>query len=921
MPALSLLPNALKASSKRLGCLAACLVALLLAPSVAVLAAEGVKPAAGAPAAIPGSIPGVPGTVGSGAPPPAASPPVPEPKPIPVPNLSAAAEAADASLRALEDGLAVPAAMSAITTDLPAFSRDFDAAVRSSRTARAGRAERGRINDIEGDWQSLQDRLGAWDRTLTRRAEELEARLAKLADMRKTWHVTDQLAQDGAVPKPVGERTAAVLGRIDRVRGQIEDAREGVLSLQEQLSRFQARAADQRELLKQAMAQAVGSLLTRDAAPLWGSQPPATSPSTSPPASVPAGTPASQAIANNISATASATAEYAGANRMRIALLPMILVLLLTGLWVARWQIRRRLEDEPDLKAASWLFERPLAVALLVTAMSTPWVLMYAPGEVNLLVLAVALLPTILILQRVVDPRLAPFLHALLVLYVLSRLLEVLDAVPSIERPLFQLQMLATIGGLIWLLRSRYVARREAGEAAPRSVSWTVRGILAATAGFTVAVAADLMGYTQLGRFLANATLGAIYTAVILYAGALVMYGLITLALNLWPLQNLGMVRNFKDKLERRARRVTRWLAIGLWLLATLDLLALQEPVTDGLRRMMVAPIKVGEISLSFGGILIFIGTIWAAVLVSRLSRFVLDEELFTRLSLPRGIPYALTTILHYVLLVGGVMLAIASTGINLDRFTIIAGAISVGAGFGLQGIVNNFVSGLILLFERPVKVGDSVAMANHDGLIQSIGIRACVMRTGEGAEIIVPNSMLISREVTNWTLTDRQRRIEIPLGIAYGNDPEHIMQLLTGIAADHPDILAFPPPDAQFSGFGVSALEFKLGAWTARFEHAGSIRSELCVAIYKALKRENIEIPYPQASLHLRSIDRGVLDGIREQPGRRAPERSKPEQRKSEHRKADHGAPGPVVPEHGVAVREPQAPVHANVKRTDWHE
>ena len=231
----------------------------------------------------------------------------------------------------------------------------------------------------------------------------------------------------------------------------------------------------------------------------------------------------------------------------------------------------------------------------------------------------------------------------------------------------------------------------------------------------------------------------------------------------------------------------------------------------------------VGEIGLSLGAVLTFIVTIWGAVLMSRLPRFVLDQEVFTRLSMPRGIPYALTTILHYVLLVGGVLIAIVSTGINLDRFTIIAGAVGVGVGFGLQGIVNNFVSGLILLFERPIKVGDSVEMANRGGQIQRIGIRSCVMRTGDGAEIIVPNSMLISGEVTNWTLSDRQRRIEIPLGVAYGNDPEHVMKLLTQVAADHDDILAHPPPDTQFAGFGPNALEFKLGAWTGRPERGGS--------------------------------------------------------------------------------------------------
>jgi small-conductance mechanosensitive channel len=830
--------------------------ALLFALSSAVLAADNAKPAAASPGAAQQSA--TPG----GAPTPASAPPAADPKPIPLANISASAEAADASLRAVEDALATPAAVDAIAADIVPFAREFDSVARASRAALAGREQRGRINDAEADLQGLQGRLAGWEKVLTRRSEELQGHLTRLADMRRTWQATDELAKASDLPKAVTERTATVLRSIDRVRKRVENSRDNLFTLQDRVSRFQARAGEQRESLKQAMALAVGGLLVRDSSPLWGQ---AGSRYDDKPAA-----PLSDAIAANLAGSYANAAEYVRANQARLALLPIIVLVFLIGLWAARRSLRLRIDDEPGLKAASWLFERPLAATLLATVLCSPWVLMYAPREINLLLLAVALPPTILILRRAIDPRLAPFLYALLVLYVLSRLLEVLDAVPAIERVLFQVQMLATIGVLAWLLRRHYLVRRESGAPVNRSVNWTIRGIRTATAGFAAALVADLSGYTQLGRFVADATLGAIYTAVILYAGVQVVYGLIRLTLNLWPLQTLAMVRNHTSAIERRARLATRWTAIAVWLLATLDLAALLEPVKDHLTAAATAQFQIGEIGISFGGVLFFIVTIWGAVLVSRLARFVLDEEVFSRLSLPRGIPYALTTILHYVLLVGGVLIAIVSTGINLDRFTIIAGAVGVGAGFGLQGIVNNFVSGLILLFERPVKVGDSVEMASRGGQIQHIGIRACVMRTGDGAEIIVPNSMLIAGEVTNWTLSDRQRRIEIPIGVGYGNDPEHVMTLLTQVAKEHDDILTYPAPETQFAGFGSHALEFKLGAWTARPERGGTIRSELCVRIYRVLTQEGIEIPYPQSSLHVRSIDQSVVDSFRERPQRR---------------------------------------------------
>ena len=261
-----------------------------------------------------------------------------------------------------------------------------------------------------------------------------------------------------------------------------------------------------------------------------------------------------------------------------MTLLPVIALLFLVGLWVARAQLRLRVEEDPELKAAGWLFEQPIAATTLATVLCSPWVLQFAPREINLLLLALALPATILILRRVIDPRLAPFLYSLLALYVLSRVLELLDTVPVLERVLFQLQMLATVALLAWLLRRHHRLRHSTSDSGIRSVNWTLRGIRAATAGFGLALVADLIGFTNLARFVAEATLGATYTAVILYAGVQVVYGLIRLGLNLWPLQNLSMVRNLKSTIERRARLATRWVAIIVWILTALDLAALLEP-------------------------------------------------------------------------------------------------------------------------------------------------------------------------------------------------------------------------------------------------------------------------------------------------------------------------------------------------------
>src|SRR5262249_28664708 len=175
-------------------------------------------------------------------------------------------------------------------------------------------------------------------------------------------------------------------------------------------------------------------------------------------------------------------------------------------------------------------------------------------------------------------------------------------------------------------------------------------------------------------------------------------------------------------------------------------------------------------------------------------------------------------------------------------------GAFGVGIGFGLQSVVNNFVSGLILLFERPVHVGDVVEIGDRlSGEVKRIGIRASTVRTGQGAEIIVPNAQLITERVTNWTLSDRTRRIDLRVGVDYGSAPDRVMEALEAIARAHPGVLKSPAPAAYFVEFGDSAITFELRAWTSQFERWSRIQTELATAVYAGLKEAGMSIPFPQ--------------------------------------------------------------------------
>lgn len=257
----------------------------------------------------------------------------------------------------------------------------------------------------------------------------------------------------------------------------------------------------------------------------------------------------------------------------------------------------------------------------------------------------------------------------------------------------------------------------------------------------------------------------------------------------------------------------------------------------------MTAELAVGSLRMSPGDVLAFVITVWAAFLMSRFVRFLLDEDVYPRIHLRRGLPYAISTMLHYVILLIGFFVGLAALGVDMTKVTILAGAFSVGVGFGLQNIFNNFVSGLILLFERPINIGDMVQIDDASGLVEHIGIRASIIRTLNGSEIIVPNGKLISERLINWTLSNRQHSIELQISVAPDADPSRVIGLLEHTAVAHPLVTDNPPPRAFVVRLGADSLGLELHAWTDHIERWMEIRSELAIAIRAALAAENIPI------------------------------------------------------------------------------
>ncbi|MBX7222805.1 MAG: mechanosensitive ion channel [Blastocatellia bacterium] len=256
--------------------------------------------------------------------------------------------------------------------------------------------------------------------------------------------------------------------------------------------------------------------------------------------------------------------------------------------------------------------------------------------------------------------------------------------------------------------------------------------------------------------------------------------------------------------------------------------------------------------------------------LAGRIRKWLIEGvPVINRLEL--GARVAIGTIARYVVLLIGVLVALQTVGIDLTTFNVLAGAVGIGIGFGLQNVANNFISGLIILFERPIKVGDRIEVGPIDGDVVEIGARSTTVLTNDNIAIIIPNSKFISENITNWKYNDAKVRFRIPVGVSYASDVQFVKRLLIEVAAQNPDTLHDPPPLVWFRGFGPSSLDFELLVWNSTLVHRRwQFVSDLNFSIFETFQRHGIEIPFPQREVHIRT---GLVAPEPEKPGFETPQ------------------------------------------------
>jgi small-conductance mechanosensitive channel len=443
------------------------------------------------------------------------------------------------------------------------------------------------------------------------------------------------------------------------------------------------------------------------------------------------------------------------------------------------------------------------------------------------------------------------FVYGLIIVLVVTRLLQMV----MLPLPLFRMfTVLTALVGLVFCWRW---ARESVLQKDARFYRWLLR---VGACLFAFIIIAEIWGKQGLAEFLFLSLIRSTGTVL----GFMLFMYMIRGSLE-WVLRRSSLQRTswFSRDTDAIIRRVTLFMDIalcGLLLLpGNLLIWGVFDSLPAAIKGVFALGFNLGSQRISIGLVIISAGVLYGSFLASWMVQKLLMDEVLARRRVEIGVRVSIARLVHYVFIFIGFILALLALGFEFTKLTIMLSALGIGIGFGLQSIVNNLVSGLILLFERPVRVGDFIELGEKWAEIKKIGLRATTVQTFDQADVIIPNADLVTNQVINWTLSNRRVRLIIPVGVAYGSDISLVMETLLASAEKNSKIAEAPAPQVLFLKFGESALEFELRIWVLDAEERLAVKSELHQEIDRRFREAKVEIAFPQRDLHLRSVDDSV--------------------------------------------------------------
>jgi small-conductance mechanosensitive channel len=534
-----------------------------------------------------------------------------------------------------------------------------------------------------------------------------------------------------------------------------------------------------------------------------------------------------------------------------LTVLALLIFLRLKG--KAYFQLQRT-----EVDYSSVILDHIVAVALVIT-----WFVFYlfydVPREVNQFFALVCLLPMSWLLKKI-RPQWTWGTVAIFILVTFTYLfLPVTN-----YRPMWQRIILLLLSSGVFVLFAWLRQRTQMIQNANKRWMGLLPFLLWAFSLLNVAaVIANIVGSVQLAYLLVMSTIGAFIGFIAIGLMIDLLQSMIFLLLLGPLLKGSYIIQHDSTIVLKKLNRLFRWLEIIIWTYAVLDLFAIRDQLFSKVMAVVTYPLVIGEMKISLGNVLAFYAILQISIWLSQFIRYFLDREVFARVETEKGMHGTVSLILKYTITIVGFFLALSAAGLQLDKLSIVMGALGVGIGFGLQNIVNNLISGMILAAERPIHIGDMIEIPGVSGRVKDIGLRATVIGTWDGADVVVPNGDLLSSKLTNWMLTNMQRRVTTEIRVPFDSNINEVSSILLETASSLPEVLKDPEPYLNFTGMGTSAMEIKLYCWISRADEFISKGRNIRIAVYAALQEAGYKIPPPRQEISLNSkVDQNETGG-----------------------------------------------------------
>jgi small-conductance mechanosensitive channel len=762
---------------------------------------------------------------------------------IPITEISKRAQKAHIALNNIRSNLEPTSDILTIKEQLPRFLYSLKRSQSGWFYKSLNSLNTRKLQDLKQEWDINLKKLDDWENILSGRSRKLGEDNRQLEEMSKLWQLTSESTIAGDAPEVIRNRVRSTLDNINDIRTTYLEIIKKLLTFQDQISEQQLEITKLIGLISEAETQSRKYLFARDSLPLWK------------------GIKAEDANLNFGSQLSESCVSfilinwgYIQANSGHCSLhLIIFIVLLVLMIYFYQRNRRNRLFDEKDedLKVSAFFISCPFSTALLISMFFTGWIYANAPVAFGELMILLVLIPVLRLAPGIFISELRKPIYVLTGMCLLNVLESIVGDYVLLQRLLLAMITIIAVPLLAWWLR-------------PQSLIYQIKSRLSYTLVLSLSIltliisltslGSNVIGIFPLGHVLVSGMVKILYISIAMYAIAMVLDGFVVLLIRRRSTQALHVLKTYKQQMERKIILFIHLVLIFFWLRMTLRTFGLYQSTWDWFSEIVDNKWTLGAIEISLGAIFSFILILVIAFTLARVVRVILEAEIFSRLKLPRGVPGAISTLVRYTIIGFGLFLAISAIGVNLGKFGLLAGAMGVGLGFGLRNIIENFVSGLIIIFERPIEVGDTIEVGEVFGNVEKIGIRSSTVKTFDGSEVIVPNANLISNQVTNWTMSDRQRRIKLPVKVAFGNDPHKVLELLLKVAREHQGVLDSPEPQAFFNGFGDNYLDFTIYYWLS--DNILQTKSEVALGVHDTIKNAGIDTPRPKGDFNLKIID-----------------------------------------------------------------